>query len=224
MSNDQPDGAGGRPESAADRKRAEIVRLAAELFDRKGYYRTSVDDIADAAGIRKPTLYHYFSGKQEILFWIYQDYSTLAVRRQEERRDRGVGPAESLFGLMYDVISALDTHAGHCRAYFEYQREIPEEYQRQIKDQRRHYQSMMEEVLEEGMKSGEFRQLDPHLTANALFGMVNWAYQWYDREGHSDAREVVETFYDLVMSGLGAHPSPVGEASGDADAPLPVGS
>ena len=82
------------PRVNADARRREVISQAAELFDRTGYHATSVAAVAEASGIRKPTLYHYFSGKDEILFWIHEEFIDLLI---EKHRARGAAPrAEAL--------------------------------------------------------------------------------------------------------------------------------
>src|SRR3712207_3241878 len=54
-------------------KRAEDRRVAARLFETRGYSATSMDDIAAGVKLNKGTLYHYFSGKAAILFDIYSE-------------------------------------------------------------------------------------------------------------------------------------------------------
>ena len=62
--------------SAADARRAAVVALAADLFDRGGYASISMEQIAAAAGIAKPTLYHYFRSKDEILRGVHESFIT----------------------------------------------------------------------------------------------------------------------------------------------------
>lgn len=192
--------------SKADRRRHQIIDRAAELFDRQGYHQTSVDDIAEAVGIRKPTLYHYFSGKEEILFMIHEEFGHFAVDRQAEREPRDVPPADNLLLLISDIIGLLETHPGHVRVYFDYGRELSPEYDRQVKKLRRRYQGMVEDVLRRGMESGEFRQVDVRLAVMAFFGMCNWTYQWYRRGGSLKAKEVADAFHDLFLRGIMAEP------------------
>jgi len=59
--------------SPADNRRRQIIELAADLFDRNGYARVTMEQIALAAGIAKPTLYHYFRAKDEILRGIFPE-------------------------------------------------------------------------------------------------------------------------------------------------------
>ena len=81
------------PGSAATVKRNQVVDKAAELFDAAGYHNTGVADIAAAAGISKPTLYHYFAGKDEILFWIHEDFMEKLIERQEKRGRISMAPS-----------------------------------------------------------------------------------------------------------------------------------
>ena len=79
-----PTSASGSPLSAADRRRRDILAKSAVLFDEFGYRETSMNDIADAVGVRKPTLYHYFDTKDEILFWIHEEFiNTLIIEGRQ---------------------------------------------------------------------------------------------------------------------------------------------
>lgn len=199
--------------SNADRRRHEIIDRAAELFDRHGYHQTSVDDIAAAVGIRKPTLYHYFSGKEEILYMIHEEFARVTVARQEERAREDVAPTENLFLLINDLVSLLDTHPGHVRVYFEYGRELSPEYDREIKRLRRRYHGLVEDVVRRGVERGEFRELNVRLTVMAFFGMCNWTYQWYRRGGRLKAQDVAEGFHDVFVRGIAVDGAPPAAAA-----------
>src|SRR5260370_22894541 len=91
------------PGSAATVKRNQVVDKAAELFDAAGYHNTGVADIAAAAGISKPTLYHYFAGKDEILFWIHEELMEQLIARQQERRRISRAPSACILEVMADT-------------------------------------------------------------------------------------------------------------------------
>ena len=66
------------PEKAAVSRRrslteADILERAAALFAAHGYAATSLGEVADALGMSRPSLYHYFSSKEEILGRIIDD-------------------------------------------------------------------------------------------------------------------------------------------------------
>src|SRR5260370_17133530 len=100
------------PGSAATVKRNQVVDKAAELFDAAGYHNTGVADIAAAAGISKPTLYHYFAGKDEILFWIHEDFMEKLIERQEKRGRISMPPSACILELMADMLAVTATRPG----------------------------------------------------------------------------------------------------------------
>jgi len=185
----------------ADAKRRELVAQAAALFDRAGYHTTSVAAVAQAAGIRKPTLYHYFASKDEILFAIHDEFIDLLIER-ERARPADLPAADAVREAMRDVLELMDTHRGHVRAFFEHYRELSEEARATIARKRDEYEAAVERRIAQGIERGEFRPVDPRLTALAVFGMCNWAYQWYRREGRLSSREIADRFFDLLLNGL----------------------
>lgn len=188
------------PPVKADEKRRELVDRAAELFDRAGYHTTSVSELARAVGISKPTLYHYVSGKDEILFWIHEEFIDLLIERQGSRR--GMAAAEALSEVMADVLSLMETHRGHVRVFFEHYRELSVADRATIQVKRDRYRALVEAVVARGIRDGELRAVDPRLATLALFGMCNWAYQWYRPDGPLSSRELAEVFFDLLFNGL----------------------
>ena len=186
----------------ADEKRREIVASAAVVFDTDGYHTTNVDTVARVVGLKKPTLYHYFSGKDEILFWIHEEFIDLLIARQEAREAEALSPAESLRGAMTDVLGLMDTHRGHVRVFFEHHRELAPEHRGTIAAKRDRYAEMVEAEIVRGIRDGDFRPLDTRLATLALFGMCNWAYQWYRSGGARTSGEVAEFFWDLLIEGL----------------------
>src|SRR5207237_10508653 len=157
------------PGSAATVKRSQVVRKAAELFDDAGYHNTGVADIAAAAGISKPTLYHYFAGKDEILFWIHEEFMDELIARQEKRALISISPSACLLELMADMLEMTETRPG-VRVFHEHLRELRPDQQQSVREKREVYQDMVETVIRGGVGSGELRKLDPRLTTLALFG------------------------------------------------------
>ena len=64
-------------------RRQQIISLAAGLFDQSGYSSTTMDDIAREVGVAKPTLYHYFPSKDDILHAIHEEFIDLLMSRHE---------------------------------------------------------------------------------------------------------------------------------------------
>jgi AcrR family transcriptional regulator len=161
-------------------------------------------DIAAAIGIAKPTLYHYFRGKDEILLHIHHEFIGLLLSRHEARAHRGLPALTELLDLMTDMLDLMQTHPGHVRAFFEHHRELPAQRRDDVRAKRDAYMGIVEATIRRGIEEGDVREVNVPMTALAVFGMCNWAYQWFRPGGPLSTREIAELFWDLVTNGVGA--------------------
>lgn len=192
------------PSPGALERRHEIVGKAAELFDEMGYYPTSMDDIAQAVGLAKPTLYHYFRSKDSILVAIHDVIISLLHERQLAREAEAASPAEQLHGVMFDIIDLMRTHPSHVRVYFEHRRELPPEPMQEAQEARNKYFYSVRKLFEAGQRRGDFTG-DPNLSTIALFSLCNSAYHWYGtQDGNYTTREAADYFHALMLSGITA--------------------
>ena len=195
-------------EADAPDRRADIVLRSAELFDNHGYHATSVNDIADAVGISKPTLYHYVKGKDEILYWIHQEFSGWLIDRQQSRNDVPMTNSQRILETMADIFELMDTRPGHVRTFFEHHRELPAEARAEIGASRDRYFDMVRALIKAGIESGEIRPVDPTFATLALFGVCNWAYQWYRPTGPMPPRQIAYLMFDILANGWSTRPEP----------------
>ncbi len=191
------------PTTAADRRRATIIALSAGLFDQNGYASVSMEQIAVAAGLAKPTLYHYFRGKDDILRGIHETFIDILLERYDQRQQLNLSPALVLLGAMTDIFGLMETHRGHVRVFFEHHRELPESVREQIRVKRDRYQQDICETIARGIEEGQFREVDPESATLAVFGICNWAYQWWRPGSGTDPALTAQKMWDLVIRGLG---------------------
>lgn len=190
-------------------RRRQIVDEAARLFDERGYHATSMEDIAATVGVRKPTLYHYFSSKDEILRSIHEEFIELLLERQERRARTPLPAVQMLLEMMADILELMETHRGHVRVFFEHHRELAAPAHAEIAAKRGRYEAMAGELIERGIQEGALRpDVDVRLVTLAMFGMCNWAYQWYRPSGPLGTREVASVFWDALVHGIGLPPAP----------------
>lgn len=188
----------------ADARRAEIATKAAALFDEKGYHSASMEKIAEAVGVRKPTLYHYFPSKDHILYAIHDEFIDLLISRQGRRLAASMPPDQVLREIMGDILELMETHRGHVRVFFEHHRELEGEPQERIAEKRARYEQMVRDVFVRGTEDGTFKPMDPNLATLALAGMCNWTYQWYRADGRLASRDIAYVFWDYLLHGLAA--------------------
>lgn len=186
-------------------RRAQIRRVAAELFDASGYRETSMDDIATAVGIKKASLYYYFPGKDQLLVELHEEMIDLIISQQHERIEAAeLSHQQMLLAIMTDLVRLQETHPGHLKIFFEHFRELPAEVRASVSQKRDHYRDMLIRVLADGKEAGSFAgDIDVELTTMAVLGMCNWTYQWFRPEGRLGAAEVANYFWSQILAGIG---------------------
>jgi AcrR family transcriptional regulator len=190
------------PATKANKKREQIVAQAAVLFDSRGYHATTMEDIAASVGIAKPTLYHYYHSKDEILYAIHEEFIDLLLAEHAQRAtDLSLGPDELLPGIAGDILCLMETHRGHVRTFFEHHRELPARERSTIRQKRDQYAAIVENLLQQGVDQGII-DCDPKLCALHFFGMCNWSYQWYRPGNGQTPRAIGENFWRMLRDGI----------------------
>lgn len=189
------------PEAVQGRQ-AQIMHAAARLFNERGFHETSMQDIATAVGIKKPTLYHHVKNKAQIVGWIHDECVRAVSPPLVEYLRSDMSGAEILRHVAIDIYSLLDSRPGYLRVYFENHRDLDERSKRRVTKKRDEYYAGVREVLVRGHEAGEFTVTNPELAAMAFFGMCNWGYQWYHADGGISAAEVGEYVWSIFLAGV----------------------
>jgi AcrR family transcriptional regulator len=187
-----------------DRRRGDILREAARLFDQVGFHGVNMEMIAEAAGLKKPTLYHYIHSKDEILFDIQQQMIAALHTGLTRRINEGGDAVQPLQGVYEDIFRALHDQPGVVRSFFEQSLELTPESRAEIGRRRSAFTSDVMQVIRQGMESGALRQSDVRLTTLCFFGVCNWAYQWYQPRAATEPDTVARKCFALFASGIGA--------------------
>ena len=194
----------GRPTSAAhDDKRQEIIERCADLFDSGGYHRATMQMLADEVGLGKPTLYHYFSSKTEILYAIHQQHIAALIDGLDSQQRKGSSPQELLVHAAQDILVEIAEHPGYVRAFFEHYGELEGPKRTEIRARRQEYFDKICAIIRSGIAAGAFRKCDVELTAFGFLGMCSWAYQWYPPMTEKiSPQKLAETLCGTFLQGL----------------------
>lgn len=185
---------------AYETRRQEIANAAAKLFVASGVAFVSVDDIARSAGLAKPSLYHYFKTKDEILYAIHQEAYTALISSAERLKDAPVD--QRLFGAFLESFRMVHARPGYSRVVFEHVRHLAEPYRGMVRKNQAHYESEVRKIVADGMADGLLAPGDVGLTTIGLFGLVNWSHQWYSPAGRHTPEELARYFYRLFTLGI----------------------
>jgi TetR/AcrR family transcriptional regulator, cholesterol catabolism regulator len=190
----------------ASERREHLVRLAAELFAKKGYQATTVRNIADEAGILSGSLYHHFDSKESIVDEIlasFFDELTAANRAAAGRGDPREVIAELVricFGTLVPhraAIMVMQNDWNYLRQFdrFAYLTKAEEENERIWTGQ-----------IESGQRSGLFRgDLDPALTYRMIRDTIWVTVRWFEPGGRLDAADLAEHYIKVLFDGISQH-------------------
>jgi AcrR family transcriptional regulator len=182
-------------------KMTNIAKAAAKLFNEKGYLETSMDDISAAAKLSKGGIYHYFSSKNEILYFISTHFMGLLLEDLEQELEK----VEDNFAKIQFIISR---HIGFYAKYIAEAKTtiheghlLPPEYFKIIADQERQYHEIVSNVLSDFLGDQISRDQLKVLTF-ILFGTCNGIYFWYDPKRSMTPEELSEIISDILCGGL----------------------
>lgn len=186
-------------------RRAQIFQAAIDLFAAKGYHATSMQDIADALGIQRGSLYHHIESKEDLLFEIMWSGITRMIEPVEavvSSRHRASEKLDRFIEAHFDTLTSL----GSVRVLFRELRSLPPARRQKIVAQRDHYEGLLRTIIAEGVASGQFRAVDPKFAGLMVLGVCNWACLWYSPDGPMSRAEIARVFSNLLLRGLEAPP------------------
>lgn len=187
-------------------KQAEIMQAAISLFQQKGYHATSMQDLADAVGLQKGSLYHYISGKEDLLVVIIHDALSQYNARLAEIRGLDLPVRQRLELAVKAHLKGIAENLGMLTIFLRESYALNPQQQQMINTESDRYNRMFEELFAEGIATGEMRDLDPRLATRTALGSCNWFYRWYRPEGAQSIDQMADFFVDLLFNGIAAGP------------------
>lgn len=201
----------GRPGPAEGGRKA-ILDAAATAFARRGYLATSIDAIADELGATKGRVYHYYRGKAEIfLDVVVTGMHDLNAAISPLSHQEGVSPSERIYQMshLHASLMMLTNHPQRVSVQAVEMRTVPEiaihqDVLAEVFELRRKYEQMFIDVVEEGIKLGDFADMDSNLTVKSALGSLNWIPIWFTPEPGTpeNIERVADTFARFIVNGL----------------------
>src|SRR5690625_594746 len=186
------------------RRREELLAVAARLFAARGYHGTRMDDVADAIGLNKATVYHYYASKSLILYDIYQQAAERTLAAVHD--DPSWTAREALYQYTVRLLDQIAVNPEGAAVYFQEQPYITEWFtEEQVAEVREKEARVYEHVhglIDRGIANGEFYQCDSHVLALGYIGMTLGAYRWLRPSGRRSAKEIAAEFSPALLRGL----------------------
>jgi AcrR family transcriptional regulator len=186
-----------------DRQRDAILRAAARLFRERGFADTGMRDIAAAADLSAANLYHYFDGKNDLLFYC-QDRALdrMLAALDAARRDSRSATERLRIVFTAHLQTLLDEIEG-ATAHLQID-SLPPKLRDAIVKKRDSYERALRRLIADGIKSGELVDMDPAVVARAMLGAMNWTVTWFRPDGPDTAAAVGEVISRFLVRGIAA--------------------
>jgi TetR/AcrR family transcriptional regulator, cholesterol catabolism regulator len=183
-------------------RRQAIIDTSAGVFARSGYHATGITELCTANDLGKGALYHYIGSKEQLLAAIHDRVMDEVMLSADRVVQAGGTPSEQLQMLGDELLDVIARYPDHVWVFLHEFPALTGERAEQFRGRRRQYERRVEVVLQAGVDSGEFRDVDPRLTALAWLGMHNYTYLWLKANGRLSARDVAKPFADIFLWGI----------------------
>jgi len=191
-----------------EKRRAELASTAVAVFAHRGFEETTMQDIAEAAGVAKGSLYRYFESKMELLSYITRDLveafdrstreTISSVNDPGERLRLFIGEFAQFIALFPDLLRVYaEIWMYNLRGKYRDMKELFDDYLDQ-------YRGAIVEIITDGQRAGDFRDdVNPHHTAITLMALLDGIgiHSLYDESGF-DVKAVVDSFSVTFLAGL----------------------
>ncbi|MDA9619907.1 TetR/AcrR family transcriptional regulator [Alphaproteobacteria bacterium] len=178
-----------------------ILSNAAKEFIERGYYKTSLDDIARMQNVTKPTLYYYIKNKEDILVKCEQITCGKINSLLDIVMARDISSLDMIQEFIYEYIKIITDDVARCHVRHRGQMENKELAAKSIKNHK-DIEFRVREIIRRGINDGSIRDCNSTILAILLFDSLNGLTSWYHSDGQVTLDELAEEIIALVTKGI----------------------
>ena len=186
-----------------DKKCGEILRIAAQVFANEGFDRASMSQLATACGISKANIYHYYSGKDALLFDILDTYLSALRDRVCGVDLAGLEPDMQLHAVILETLIAYQGADNEHRIQIRRFGIMADNEQKILRTYQRDLITLFSDIIRAAAPetfakdAGKLRA-----TTMSVFGMLNWYYMWSPGAGRSAREDYARLVTDMTLKGI----------------------
>lgn len=177
-----------------------LLGHAARVFAERGYDRTTMRDLAAASGMSLAGMYYYVQGKEDLLYHIQERCFTDVLEGADAATAAAADPHERLAVFIHHHVTFFASHMAEMKVLSHEAAALTGERLQGITKIKRRYVDRLERLLRD--LAPDQLAAERSATAYALFGMMNWIYNWYDPAGSLDAERLAELLTRIFLGGF----------------------
>jgi AcrR family transcriptional regulator len=190
----------GRRRQRRSAEREKAIRAAAlRIFRQKGYHAASMQNIADAVGLNKGSLYYYISSKEELLVRLFQGRAEQVLREMDIASSRPGTARERLSAIVRAYVLGVLRNLDAVHVYLREEHSFPPTALDQVRRVHQAMRDHFERVIVDGMRQGDFVERDPKLATLALLGTCTWVHRWYRPGGRLTETAIADDFAERAV-------------------------
>ena len=189
------------PASRFDRRLAEIVTHATNVFCEKGYEGASMRDLSRASGLSLAGLYYYFESKERLLFLIQKHTFTTIVERLKLRLTGVSDPEQKIRIFILNHLEYFLDNPAAMKVLSHEAEALKSGFAVEVAAIKREYYRICVGLLEE-MKRDRGLQVSTRIAVLSLFGMMNWIYTWHNPRSDGDADSIAREMGSIFLQGV----------------------
>ena len=184
-----------------NKKMGGIAKVGAELFSKRGFAETSMEDIAAAAKLSKGGIYHYFPSKTELLYFILDNFMNNVLENLQEELDSLDDKLEKVRRLIFRHVELYPKKMAEAKTLFHEVQNLPPKSFRKIVAREREYYHIAAQVLSEYFGASVNKSQVTAMTF-ILLGMCNSIYAWYNPRSSIHPDQLSKIIFSVVIDGV----------------------
>jgi AcrR family transcriptional regulator len=189
------------PATRFDRRLAEILDHATDVFCKKGYEGASMRDLSRASGMSLAGLYYYFESKERLLFLIQKHTFSTIVRRLKSRLEGVSDPEQRIRIFILNHLEYFLANPASMKVLSHEAEALKNGFASEVAAIKREYYRICVGLLDE-LKSERGLQFSTRIAVLSLFGMMNWIYTWHNSRVDADAEQLASEMSEIFLRGV----------------------
>src|SRR5271163_5309449 len=189
------------PATRFDKRLAELLAHATDVFCEKGYEGASMRDLSRASGMSLAGLYYYFESKERLLFLIQKHTFTTIVQRLKSRLEGVSDPEQQIRVFILNHLEYFLANQAAMKVLTHEAEALKNGFASEVAAIKREYYRICVGLLDE-LKKDRGLQFSTRIAVLSLFGMMNWIYTWHNPRVDADAERLASEMSDIFLRGV----------------------
>ncbi len=182
--------------------RENVLAAAVQLFAEYGYHAAPLRDIARIAGIQAASIYYHFANKEALLVEIMESHMRQLNASLESILREQSDPHQRLYAAIANHIRLHTTYKNEFFIIDTEIRALEGDNRTNILALRDRYETLLQELLHDGMDKGIFRQSDVKISSYAIIAMCTEVATWFRPNGRLTVQQVIDIYSQMITQGL----------------------